>query len=129
MFYSKGDILEKKINNEFFRKLLHSKTRSLRYTTHSIERAVKRKIINKNEKTIPRFEKDIGNKDPHLAVEQTSEFEGERKFKLYYRAPEGGFIAYILALNKQMRLISVYKTTKSIQEKLYKHEKAIMKKR
>ncbi|MBD3389438.1 hypothetical protein GF415_00595 [Candidatus Micrarchaeota archaeon] len=87
--------MEKKTSKEFFRKLFHSKVRSLRYTTHPIERAIKRKIINKSEKTIPRFEKDIDTKDPYLAVEQTSEFEGERKFKLYYRAPEGGFIAYL----------------------------------
>ncbi len=121
--------MEKRISKEFFRKLLHNKTRSLKYTSHSIDRAVKRAIITRTEETIPRFEKDVHGNDPYLVVEQDSDSPAERKFKLYYRAPEGGFIAYIVVLNNQMRLISVYKTTKSIQQKMYKCEKAMMKKR
>ena|GEM_PF-1063005 len=121
--------MEKIISKEFFRKVFNDKTRILKYTLHSIERARKRSIITKSEETIPKFEKDIYENAPYLIVEQDSDSPAERKFKLYYRDSEGGFIAYIFVLNKQMRLISVYKTTKSIQEKLYKYEKAMTKKR
>ena len=121
--------MEKILSKEFFKKLLDNKTRKLKYTAHSIDRAIKRGIINKAQKTVPRFEEDILGRNPYLVIEQHLDSKDEKKFKLYYRAPEGGFIAYIFVLNSQMRLISVYKTTKSIQQKMYKCEKAMMKKR
>lgn len=120
--------MEKIVDKKAFAELLNIKSRSFAYTRHSIKRARKREVINENEETVPRFEKDLYEAGPYLVIEQDSEYAHERKFKLYYRSQEGGFIAYILVLNDQVRLISVYRTSKKIQEAAYKCELAMRKK-
>lgn len=114
--------MEHTISEEIFTKLLHSKERESVYTAHAIEQARKRSIISDQEKVIPVFERDIKSK-PYLVVEQDSEEDGERKFKVYYESPAGGFMAYILVLNKWIRVITIYKTSKELQRKVYRYER------
>jgi hypothetical protein len=115
--------MEKKIDAEDFLKLLRAKKRKTIYTEHSIQRAKARKLISNGEATIKIFEKDLEEKTPDIVVEQTSENPDERKFKIYYRSSETGFYTYVITINGGVRLITAYKTSKSLQRKVYKHLK------
>lgn len=109
--------------------LLCKKPRNLEYTRHSISRARKRELISEDGETVPEFERDLLEGDPRVVVEQDSEGIHERKFKAYYRSPSGGFVVYIFVLNDQTRLISVYRTSKKIQEAVYNCERKMVRKR
>lgn len=111
-----------------FERMLRSKERKLEYTAHSIRRARKRAIIAEHENTIPRFEDDLNNSAPYKVVEQPSENPGERKFKIYYRS-QSGFMVYVIVLDGQIRLLSVYRTSKKIQKMLYRKSPPSLKKR
>jgi hypothetical protein len=115
--------MEETIEVHIFLEMLRQKTRDIAYTRHSIRQAKMRKIIADKETKIEKFEKDFQEEEPYCVVEQTSETVAERKFKLYYRSHEGGFVVYIISMDGQIRLITVYRTTKSIQEKVYKYAK------
>jgi len=84
--------LERVISQDIFTELLQSKERDLKYTIHSVQQARKRGLIRDHEDSIPKFEKDIKENTPHKVTEQDSENAGERKFKAYYPAGEGGAI-------------------------------------
>lgn len=122
--------MERAVSEETFLKLPNAKERILVYTAHAVRQARKRGIISDDERTVPRFEKDLQGNKPYKVVEQDSENTNERKFKVYFqaRAPEGGFMAYIVVLNKQMRLISIYRTSKKLQETIYNYERSLVQK-
>ncbi len=115
--------MEQILDCEIFRKLVHAKKRTIVYTNHAIAQARKRNIILDKEGMIPVFERDLSEK-PYRVVECESENPKERKFKAYYQASGGGFMVYILVLNSQTRLISTYKTSKKLQQKMYDYEKS-----
>ena len=115
--------MEEKLDADIFLKLFAQKKREIQYTEHAIQRARIRKLIPENELSVKRFEMDMYNNKPDVVVEQISENPEERKFKVYYKSPDGGFVAYILSIDGQIRLITTYKTSKSLQEKIYKHMK------
>ena len=114
--------MEKAISTEDFQKILKKKERQILYTPHAVQRAKLRKIITEDENEINRFENDI-KKKPDIIVEQDSEISDERKFKLYYRFERGGFLTYILAMDGEIRVITVYRTSKTLQKKIYKYRK------
>ena len=115
--------MEKKIPVDEFQKLLSKKSRQMVYTVHAIQRARMRKIISENETEIKRFETDM-KESPSIVIEQDSESPDERKFKLYYKSSkEGGFIAYIVSINEDITVITVYRTSKALQKKIYKYRK------
>lgn len=106
-----------------FQKLLSKKSRQIVCTVHAIQRAKMRKIIDEDETEIKRFETDIKEK-PSIVVEQDSEIPNERKFKLYYRSSTGaGFITYIVSINADITLITVFRTSRALQKKIYKYRK------
>lgn len=121
--------MERIISKKAFMALLCKKPRNLEYTRHSISRARKRELISEDGETVPEFERDLLEGDPRVVVEQDSEGIHERKFKAYYRSPSGGFVVYIFVLNDQTRLISVYRTSKKIQEAVYNCERKMVRKR
>lgn len=114
--------MEKKINLSEFQKILKVKQRTIYYTKHSLQRAAMRGFIKESEDRIPLFEKDIFENKPHLVVEQDSDIEDARKFKVYYRAKKG-FMAYVVSIDGEIELITVYHTSKTLQEKIYKRRK------
>jgi len=118
--------METKISVSDFLKTLKQKARDISYTEHSIQRAKTRKIISEAESIIKRFEKDIKDSNPDVVVEQTSENPDERKFKAYYKAIEGGFMTYIIILDGYIRLLTIYRTSKTKQEQVYKHAKRVI---
>ncbi len=114
--------MEEKIEVAAFLKLLKQKTRDIVYTRHSIVQARKRNLIGAELDKIDTFESDIQN-TPYLVVEQVSEHPDERKFKVFYRSPVGGFLCYVFALDGQIRVITARRETKSLQKKIFKIEK------
>lgn len=116
--------MEELIEIDAFLKRLRHKERQIVYTFHAINEAKRRKLISENEKEIKIFEADIKEGTIYLGVEQSSELPGEKKFKLYYHYREGGFIVYVISLDGEIRLITVYRTSKSLQKKVYKYIKS-----
>lgn len=114
--------MEKKISLSEFQKILDAKKRTIYYTKHSLQRAAMRGFIKEGEDGIMLFEKDIRENRPHLVVEQDSDIEDARKFKVYYRAKKG-FVAYIMSIDGEIELITVYHTSKTLQKKIYKRRK------
>ncbi|OGJ49878.1 hypothetical protein A2335_01000 [Candidatus Peregrinibacteria bacterium RIFOXYB2_FULL_32_7] len=117
--------MEKVIDVNVFLTLLTQKKRGIIYTEHSIQRARMRQLIGDNTDKIEKFEKDLYENVPHLVVEQPSESPGDRKFKIYYRSPERGFDTYVLSIDGQIRLITIYKTSKTLQKNIYKYRKRV----
>jgi hypothetical protein len=115
--------LERAVEATIFVNLILAKPRRVVCTLHAIERAMRRGITDENQIAISRFEIDVMERIPYLVMEQDSEHISERKFKTYYRAQEGGFIVYIVAINDHIRLISTYRTSKKLQEEVYACEK------
>ena len=113
--------MEVRISKEEFQKILAKKKRQIVYSDHAIQRSKMRKIIDENDTEIKRFESDI--EKPSIVVEQDSESPDERKFKLYCRSSTGGFITYIVSIDGDITLITVYRTSKGLQKKLYKYRK------
>src|SRR3989338_6833674 len=113
--------MEELVEIATFLELLKQKERKITYTFHAISEAKYRKLISENETEIKVFESDINEGTIYLIVEQASEIPDEKKFKLYCHYPKGGFIIYIIAINAEIRLITVYRTSKSLQKKLYKY--------
>ena len=103
-----------------FLRVLKQKERRITYTEHAILRARARDIIRDDECKVAIFESDLAGSIPHIIVEQYSENPAEQKFKLYYRYPEGGFVAYVISMDGEIRLITVYKVSRSLQKKIYK---------
>jgi hypothetical protein len=105
-----------------FLTLIRQKERRIVYTAHAIRQARDRGLIGA-EGGIKRLEADL-LKEPAIAVEQDSEKPDERKFKLYYGLPEeGGFIAYVITTDGELRVITAYRTSKTLQKKIYKFMK------
>jgi hypothetical protein len=125
VYASKGDCLETIVDDKVFTRLLRAKERELVYTVHSIQQAKKRGIIQEHEETIARFENDLRENTPHKVTEQDSEDKNERKFKVYYPAPEGGYMAYILVLNARIRLLTLYLTTKKLLKQVYRYRRRL----
>ena len=121
--------MERTISEDVFTKLYHAKERELVYTKHAIKQAKKRDIISDQDGTISKFEKDLKENKPYKVVEQDSEDANERKFKAYYQDPAGGFMVYIVVLNKRTRLISIYRTSKKLQKDMYHFERSWVQKR
>ena len=123
--------MERAISEEAFTKLLLAKEREVVYTYHAIKQAKKIDIIADHEGTVPKFEKDIKENKPYKVVEQDLENSNERKFKVYYQnqAACGGFMVYIVVLNKRTRLISIYRTSKKLQKDMYHYERSWVQKR
>lgn len=115
--------MEEKVDPDEFIKLLKGKDRNILLTDHSLKQAKMRQIIKDDETDIKQFKTDIYNKIPFLVAEQDSENPNVRKFKLYYRSTKKGFIVYIISVNAQIRLITIYPTTKSLQKQIYKYRK------
>jgi hypothetical protein len=104
--------------------LLKAKSREVVCPQHAVSKAILRGIISHPDDCIPLVEKDLYKREPHIVVEQEPE-GGERRFRAYYRYPEWGFIAYIILINSQIRLKTVYKTSKKIQKKAYRLTKRV----
>ncbi len=62
---------------------------------------------------------DITEKEPYKVVEQECETKDERKFKAYYPSDLGGFSCYIFVIDGEIRLVSLYRTTKKLQQRVY----------
>lgn len=103
-----------------FLNLLGQKKRRIAYTSHAISQAKDRGLVGAGESEIRRLGSDL-LEEPAIVVEQDSEIPHERKFKVYYGLPtEGGFIAYIITTDGELRVITAYRTSKSMQKKIYK---------
>ncbi len=85
--------VEKHIEIEAFLKTIKQKNRILTYTSHSLDQAKQRGIIENNDNRIKIFETDVLEKEPNIVVEQNCENQEERKFKTYYKSDAlGGFM-------------------------------------
>ena len=102
-----------------FDKLLKSKQREIAYPPHAKENATKR--------IIPQLivGKDLLDNTPVRAVEQKSEYLNERKFDVYYKQIEGVYRRYILAINDQIRLITLMRITSNIQGLIAKRKRKL----
>jgi hypothetical protein len=114
--------MEKFVSADFFLILIKQKKREIIFTEHAIQRAVRRDIICEGKSQIRQFSKDIQRR-PDMVVEQDSEISGQRKFKAYYRSSGKGFMTYVLTINSAIRLITIYRTSRNLQKKLYKSRK------
>jgi len=114
--------MERAFSPSDFLTLIRQKERRIVYTDHAIRQARDRGLIGAEDE-IKRLEADL-LEEPAIAIEQDSEKPGERKFKLYYGFPsEGGFIAYVITTDGELRVITAYRTSKSMQKKVYKFMK------
>ena len=103
--------MEKPIETEEFLRILKNKNRAVVYTKHSLNQAKQRGIVEDNANRIKIFETDILEKEPNIIVEQSSEKQEERKFKIYYKSDSlGGFMCYIITADGKLTLITVYRT-------------------
>ena len=112
--------VEDLIDTDEFVALLKKKQRKIKYTSHSQEGANNRNLADDKTRIDEIFETDLKEHNPYKVFEQTCETPGERKFKLYFMSSSGGFMCYVIVLNDELRLITVYRTTKNLQEKIYK---------
>ena len=119
--------MEKIIDTKEFLELLKKRERKIVYRKHAIKQAKERNFIHNSMETIPIFESDISRNTPYLIVEQTCETPEHSQFKVYYNSPLGGYSVYILILNDEMFLRSVYRTTKNLQKKIFKIERSKIK--
>ncbi|MFH0884150.1 MAG: hypothetical protein V1861_00385 [Candidatus Micrarchaeota archaeon] len=115
--------MEQIVDLRSFQNLLRQKERIIVFRRHALQQARLRRLAAEDDTELAVFRADILEKEPYLVVEQASEMPRERKFKLYYRWPEGGFIAYIASIDGQISLITVYRTSKALQKKIYKWRK------
>jgi len=115
--------VEKIIDTKEFLELLKRQVRKAVYRKHALKQAKEREFIRNGMESIPAFESDISVNVPYLVVEQTCETPEHRQFKAYYNSSQGGYSVYILILNDQMYLTSVYRTTKNLQKKIFKFER------
>jgi hypothetical protein len=115
--------MEKKLETDQFLKLLRTKHRVIIFTDHAIQKARLRRIIGDNDAEVKEFRTDLDNESPIIVVEQKSENPDERKFKVYYKSKNKGFMVYILSINAYIRLITTYLTSRSLQKKIYKYRK------
>ncbi|MCI0503319.1 hypothetical protein L0Y65_01255 [Candidatus Micrarchaeota archaeon] len=106
-----------------FQGLLRQKERIIVFRKHALQQARLRNLAVEGDTELAVFREDLLGKEPYLVVEQASEIPKERKFKLYYRWPEGGFITYVASIDGQISLITVYRTSKALQKKIYKWRK------
>ncbi len=114
--------MEMAFSPDDFLNLLRQKKGRIVYTAHVIRQARDRGLIGTGGE-IKRLEADL-LEEPAIVVEQDSEKPDERKFKLYYGLPdEGGFIAYVITTDGELRVITAYRTSKSMQKKVYKFMK------
>ena len=95
---------------EEFAKLLNAKQRKIHYTKHCAERAHRRGL------PLAVFENDLQNELPVLVLEQESEIPSERKFDVYYFQRGDLFHRYVFSINDMIRLITLMRTSKSIQK-------------
>ena len=62
------------------------------------------------------FEADLFDSFPLAVFEQESEFEGERKFDVYYPQKAGYFHRYVITLNSELRVITLMRVSKELQD-------------
>lgn len=93
--------------------LLNAKERDQIFTKHYYQKIA-------NFETCP--DNDILKSKPFLVVEQTIDEKYERKFKIYYRST-WGFLAFVVILNDQFRVVTAYPISKKNQKKIYKYRK------
>ncbi len=106
-----------------FKKILKTKKREIVYTRHSFHQAKKRHFKYSLEKfRINIFEEDIRIM-PAYVFEEHSEFQDERKFRLYYEIRKGIYRTYVVCINSQIRLITLLRVKKDLQKKLCEHMK------
>jgi len=117
-------MIESLIDVNVFLKLLKEKKREILFTAHAVSQAKNRNLIGEDEAGIGIFVQDITLGMPHRVVEQSSEKPGERKFKAYYLSSSGGYMCYILTMDGQISLITIYRTSKRLQKNIYKYRKA-----
>ena len=72
------------------------------------------KLRSINEKSCM---EDLLSRKPVAVTEQDCETEGERKFRAYYSQTDDMHHVYIICVNKAIRLITAWRTSKSIQRK------------
>lgn len=114
-----------------FLKLLKAKDRDFVYPPHSIDQAIRRQFLAGPEDSIPIFENNIHDDIPYKVVEQEPA-DDERTLKLYYKnaqSKRGGFNVYVIIINSQIRLKTVYWTSKSVQKDAYRIIKRIPRRR
>jgi hypothetical protein len=99
------------IEPSLFVELLRSKIREVRFTKHARFQSEKRLLPLKIA------EQDIFEKTPLIVLEQDSERKEERKFNVYYPQDAGLFHRYVVAINSELRVITVIRTSKELQKK------------
>jgi len=114
--------VECEISVKIFIEIIKRRQRDVVYTGHSIEKGRLRQFLSEGDQ-IKVFDADINGKEPFKIIEQGCETQGERKFKAYYQSSLGGFMCYIFVIDGQIRLVSLYRTTKRIQKQIYKYGK------
>lgn len=115
--------MEKNIETAVFLKILKQKNRSIVYTNHALAQAIQRGFITNDQTIIPEFENDI-KEEPSVVVEQGSESRDEKKFKIYYESKQlGEFMCYVIKVDGQITLITLYRTSKKLQKSIYKYRK------
>lgn len=95
---------------EEFVQLLKAKKREIHHTRHCTEQSHRRGM------PLAVFENDLKNEKPVLVLEQESEQAGERKFDVYYLQRADLFHRYVFSINDEIRLITLMRTSKSIQK-------------
>ena len=115
--------MSKNVSTSDFLILLRKKQRVVFNTDHSIEKAKRRQFISDTENNVDLLEADL-KREPHLVVEQDCKTPNERQFKVYYPSSKGGYACYVLVMDGQIRLVTIYRTTKKLQEQVYKYERA-----
>jgi len=102
--------MENLLKPEEFLQLLKAKERKIRHTRHCTEQSHRRGM------PLAVFENDLKNEKPVVVLEQESEIAGERKFDVYYLQRGDLFHRYVFSVNDEIRLITLMRTSKSIQK-------------
>ena len=117
--------METEIDIGAFESLLKQKRREIYYTKHALAQAKSRNIVNDEETAVKPFENDILCRIPDIVMElEGPEKPDERKFKAYFKS-EWGYRVYIMSIDGQISLITIYIISRRKQEKLYKYLKRI----
>lgn len=100
----------KKIDIDSFLRLMKEKARELNFTVHARARCENR--------TLPEsiVENDLLSGRPLIAFEQESESKNERKFNVYYKQSAGYSHRYVIALNGEVRVITVMRISRDMQK-------------